>query len=57
MEGFTYFNINNNSLIYYARIGKKDVVTKLLSSSRININAQNRFGSTALIIACEKGYY
>ena len=56
MGEFTHFNINNNSLIYYSRIGKLDVVTKLLESPEININAQNRYDSTALIYASRHGY-
>ena len=56
MGEFTHFNINNNSLIYYSRIGKLDVVTKLLESPQININAQNRYDSTALIYASRHGY-
>ncbi len=53
MEKFTF---NNNSLIYYSRIGKIDIVNKLLVSSKININAQNRYNNTALIYAARHGY-
>ncbi len=49
-------NINNNSLIYYARIGKLEVVNKLLDSPKIDVNAQNRYNNTALIYASRHGY-
>ena len=48
MEKFT--------LIYYARIGKIDIVNKLLVSPYPNINAQNRYNDTALIYASRHGY-
>jgi len=57
MNNVKYFNINNNSLIYYSRIGRLDIVNKLLSTSKIKINAQNRYNDTALIYASRHGYY
>ena len=53
-------------MIYYSRIGRLDIVNKLLrptvpsearpSFSEININIQNRYNNTALIYASRHGY-
>ena len=43
-------------MIYYSRIGKREVVNKLLASPGINVNAQNRYNNTALIYASRHGY-
>lgn len=57
MEDIEYFNINNKSLIYYSRIGRLDVVSKLLTTPKIKINYQNIDDNTALIYASRHGYY
>jgi len=57
MNNVGHFNINNNSLIYYSRIGRLDVVSKLLSTSKIKIDSQNRDSNTALIYASRHGYF
>lgn len=57
MKRAEHFNINNNSLIYYSRIGRLDIVNKLLLSPKIKINVQNRYDNTALIYASRHGYY
>ena len=44
------------SLIYYSRTGNLDIVNKLLTSPKTNINAQNRYDNTALIYASRHGY-
>ena len=46
MNNVGYFNINNNSLIYYSRIGRLDIVNKLVSTPKIKIDAQNRDNNT-----------
>jgi len=56
MESAEYFNINTNSLIYYSRIGRLDIVNKLLPSPQIKIDSQNRYDNTALIYASRHGY-
>jgi len=56
MESVEYFNINNNSLIYYSRIGRLDIVNKLLASPQIKIDSKNRYDNTALIYASRHGY-
>lgn len=57
MDDIEYFNINNKSLIYYSRIGRLDVATKLLSTPKIKIDYQNIDDNTALIYASRHGYY
>ena len=57
MVDIEYFNINNKSLIYYSRIGRLDVVSKLLTTPKIKINCQNIDDNTALIYASRHGYY
>ena len=56
MNNVGYFNINNNSLIYYSRIGRLDIVNKLVSTPKIKIDVQNRDDNTALIYASRHGY-
>ena len=44
------------SLIYYSRTGKIDIVNKLLTSPKINIDSQDRYNNTALMYASRHGY-
>ena len=56
MEQMEQMEIFKYSLIYYSRTGEIDIVNKLLTSPKININAQNRYKDTALIYASRHGY-
>ncbi len=56
MEDYKLKKNINNSLIYYSRIGKLDIVNKLISL-HCEINTQNRNKNTALIYASRHGYY